>query len=868
MKFDEKKFYEKYKGKITCAYKKDIYVDKEGKERCKAKRTEEREKYIFNELTKEVVLIECPLDCLAIEFEEEVTIKEKKKTATSEQINEWIYQTSKNATDLKIDNCIVSHGGTSPYFYAFNFQNLIETKEKECKKELAKLIVPFEAWDFLDKSNLGSTLIPIINRPHWKESKYKGTIHEIMSGKNPDKHKNNLPDIILQRIIDNERPNFIRSVKSSESDINSISITSVISTTGLKKKGSEYQGANVWHGSSTGMNFVVNPSKNVWHCFRCNVGGSVAKAIALNKGIINSCDEDLSPEQFKEVLQIAREEYGLKKPETKKQEHSQNTLSGNFIFDKNRIINPTIFSCHKIGNSFGYGFLLPKEIPVIDKKTNQIVARRQIRSPAVITSNRELIEPNGETENKFKIKYIAIPNELELRIDLETISKYLKGENENLSGEEILNQIKKEGYEKFLFFHNPLWYDVHSLWDMATYFFQLFNTFPILELRGVSGSAKSKTMNVSRLFTLNPTQIMVNPSEASLFRVTHSKRPTKYIDEAEKLFMFIGGNWQSSPIVELINGSYTKGSSVPRLEKQGNDFRVVYYQCYSPTMIGSIRGLRDATETRAITHIMTKALDKDKRGELEVEDFITESLYQDIRNKLYLFALGNWEKVEQIYKELKIENLKKRDFQLWKPILTIAKIINEDLFNSVLNFAVKISEQRKQDFISEGSVDYKILEVLKQKVFAGENLVYIQFISNIVNQNREKKIANKTISNHLDKLGFKEFREKNRYGSHLNITKEIFETITSPLIPDFSEQSSQSSHLHINNINNINNSDECMTNCDEDKKTSVTNVTENDEYDEYIEVTNKDFEKNKKNFLENIDFSELDSEFEGDSENE
>jgi len=41
MEFDEKKFYEKYKGQITCAYSEDIKIDKEGKERCYAKRTQE-----------------------------------------------------------------------------------------------------------------------------------------------------------------------------------------------------------------------------------------------------------------------------------------------------------------------------------------------------------------------------------------------------------------------------------------------------------------------------------------------------------------------------------------------------------------------------------------------------------------------------------------------------------------------------------------------------------------------------------------------------------------------------------------------------------------------------------------------------------
>ena len=845
-KFDEVKFYDRYKGKITCAYKSDIKLDKDKKERCYAKRTEEREKYIFNGLTEDCVLIECPLDCLAIEFEKEIMINEEKKTATPKQIKNWIKQTSENANSHKIDNCIVSHGGTSDYFYAFNIQNLVENKEKECKKELAKLIVPSEAWDFLDKSNLGSTLIPIINRHHWKQSKYNGAIHEIIQGKTPDKHKNKLPDIVIQRIIDNEKPNFARVESYGENDINSIPLTSIISTSGLKKRGSEYQGANIWHGSGTGMNFVVNPSKNVWHCFRCGAGGGVAKAIALNKGIINSCDEDLSSEKFKQVLEFARDEYGLKKPEPKKQEHSQNIISGKFIFDKNKIVQPTIFSCHKIGDSFGYGFLLPKEIPIIDKKTNSIIGRRQIRSPAVITSDRELIEPNGETENRFKIKYIAIPNELELRIDLETINAFLSNKNNSFSGEEIFNEIKTNGYKRFIFFQNELWYDVHSLWDIATYFFQLFNTFPIMELRGVSGSAKSKTMGVSRLFTLNPTSIMVNPSEASLFRVTHSKRPTKYIDEAEKLFMYIGGQWQSSPIVELINGSYTKGSSVPRLEKQDNDYKVIYYQCYSPAMIGSIAGLRDATETRAITHIMTKAPDRDKRGELEIEDFLDEKIYQDIRNKLYLFALENWKNVEETYKSLNVETLKKRDFQIWKPLLTIAKLINDDLYNRVLDFAIKVSEQRKQDFIPEGSFDYELLGILKENLDKGETLIYIKAITDKFNQNKEKKIANKTISGHLDKLGFKEFREKNRYGSHLNLTKDVYENIVAPLIPDFSSYSSQSSHIEVNSIKL---SDEVMTNVTNTENKGVTNVTQNDECDEYIEVANQ-FSEKKINFDE------------------
>lgn len=840
-KFDAEKFYKKYIGKITCAYKSDVKLDKGKKERCYAERTKQREKYLFKGLTDDVVLIEAPKDCLPLEFE--THDKKGEGKVEKSKLKEWIETVKKNAEDLGLDYCVAGHGGTSDWFYACNIQGLIENKEKECKTEIAKLLVPEEAIDFIDLSNFGDTLIPIINRPHWKFNKYKGAIHEILTGKNPDKHKNKIPEIALQRVLDNERPNFPKIQIADESDINSIPLTNVINTVGLKKKGQEYQGANVWHGSSTGMNFCLNPSKNVWHCFRCGCGGGVAKAIALNKGIIRSCDEDLSPDQFKQVLQIAREEHGLKSPKPKQ---SQKSISGNFIFDESDVVRPTIFSCHKIGNEFGYGFLLPKEIPIYSGKGDgrKVVGKQQIRSPVVITSERNLIEPTGETENKFKIKYTAIPNDLELRIDLKTIKDYLDNKTQIPKGEQIFNSIKKT-YEKFLFFHNPLWYDVHALWDMGTYFFQLFNTYPLIELRGLSGTAKSKIMNVSRLFTLNPTSIMVNPSEASLFRVTHTKRPTKYIDEAEKLFQFIGGNWQSSPVVELINGSYTKGSAVPRLEKIGNDFRVVYYQCYSPTMVGSINGLRDATETRAITHITTKAPDKDKRGELEVEDFINDLEFAEIRNKLYLYALGSFEGIENYYRTLKLDNLKKRDFQLWKPLLAIAKSINEDLFSRVLEFAEKLSEQKKQDFIPEGSMDYKIIEVLRFFLNSGQTKIYVQAITDKLNEVQERKTNSRSVSAHLDKLGFKDFRERDRFGSNLQINKEIYEIIISPICPSLPTQPTQPTHLHINSNKN---DDEEVKVGDGCEKNGVTVVKVGDANVGYIEVGNDETPtKNKKN---------------------
>lgn len=90
------------------------------------------------------------------------------------------------------------------------------------------------------------------------------------------------------------------------SDIQGISLSLVLGT-------HEHRIANIWHGSTSGKNMVVDYSKGVWHCKRCDAGGGVAKAIALNENIISSCDETLSKEQFKDVIKIAQDKYGLQK---------------------------------------------------------------------------------------------------------------------------------------------------------------------------------------------------------------------------------------------------------------------------------------------------------------------------------------------------------------------------------------------------------------------------------------------------------------------------------------------------------------------------------------------------------------------------
>lgn len=96
----------------------------------------------------------------------------------------------------------------------------------------------------------------------------------------------------------------------------SVNVAEVVSKNAkLRKRGDEYQGEHPVHGSDTGMNFCINPGKNVWHCFRHNTGGSVFELIAVQEGLIDCANVGrgcLTKDIFKRVIQIAKEKYGYK----------------------------------------------------------------------------------------------------------------------------------------------------------------------------------------------------------------------------------------------------------------------------------------------------------------------------------------------------------------------------------------------------------------------------------------------------------------------------------------------------------------------------------------------------------------------------
>src|SRR3989344_1350427 len=481
----------------------------------------------------------------------------------------------------------------------------------------------------------------------------------------------------------------------------------------------------------------------------------------------------------------------------KNQDQDVYDLLSGFIFDPNKVVREKIFPFFKLGDHIaGFGVGLPKNIDIYDKKTKERIGTEQRNMPVVITSQGKLIQVDAIFKRKYNIRFQADPEEYclyQTHWSLNSIRTLLTGKHQRINTKELFSKIRTI-YQEFLYFNDDAWYDVHTLWDMGTYFFLLFKYYPLMELRGLKATAKSKTMTVSRLFTFNATEEMNNPSESTLFRETHVRRPTKYIDEAEKLFVRNKkGAIESDCRAELINSGFKYSGTVPRQERIKLRFFTVYYRTYSPTMIGSINGLYGATEDRAITHIMTKPPKGDKRGDLEPS--AEDQQYQDIRDELYLFTLQNWQEVEKVYNALEDEKLRNRDLWIWKPLLALAKFIDNDLFDKFTKFAHHISEIKTITQITEDSFEFKILKTFYTLVCNDETKdILIQTIIDMNQPVLEKK--NRFVSKYLNHVGFDQKRFKTNKGIAYRVNKAEAEAIIETICPeiiDLSSLSSQSS---------------------------------------------------------------------------
>ncbi len=357
-----------------------------------------------------------------------------------------------------------------------------------------------------------------------------------------------------------------------------------------------------------------------------------------------------------------------------------------------------------------------------------------------------------------------------------------------LDFKEIFEELKAlQG--RFVFFPEDEAYDLLALGAMVSYFRDVFDTMPYFDFTGVTKNIGKTTAMLCLILPAYYGVTTINLSDAVLFRLVDGCHGAVGIDELDEQF-----KKKDNQLLPLLNGGYKRGMPVYRTEKTGDGFKVVVYDGFGLKAWTRIYPIPATLQDRAITIRMerntgfkavTKSIPK-------AEDF------RDVRDKLYLASLRPecYKRVEEVYHDL-LENEKEiegREAEKWIPLLTIAKLIDDELYMRLREYAKKQEPVEELDERTEA-----LLHVLVENRLVGSissqqiKPYYEEELSNrglLSKKEKENGIRANQITQKLKQFGFKRDRKKiTHHETWFDIDPKHLEILIRLYLPEYSPNS-------------------------------------------------------------------------------
>jgi len=236
----------------------------------------------------------------------------------------------------------------------------------------------------------------------------------------------------------------------------------------------------------------------------------------------------------------------------------------------------------------------------------------------------------------------SIPTNIGQRWSLKSIQGWMNDTAPKVSVRDAFEKFKAIRM-KYLDYPAPYYYDVLALWDLGTYFCQIFQTYPEIFFQAVRESGKTKSLQISEGLGFNG-MLIISLRNSPLFRISQDNRATTLVDEIKRKY-----EGMDTDVDDALRGKYKKGAKVLRTEKTGQGaFQVNSYDLFSPLAMANIRGIQPDQEQRAIIFSLIPTMTK--KGNLTPNTASKE--FQDARDTAYLCLMQNWSEIAQKYSEI------------------------------------------------------------------------------------------------------------------------------------------------------------------------------------------------------------------------
>lgn len=309
--------------------------------------------------------------------------------------------------------------------------------------------------------------------------------------------------------------------------------------------------------------------------------------------------------------------------------------------------------------------------------------------------------------------------------------------------------------------------DLIALGSTSSYFREAYYTFPYFDFISSEPAAGKTTALKVQTFTSFYGTIAASITEALLFREIDGSHCFYGLDNIERLFV---SPKDYAAIIDWLLSSYSRDIPCKRLEKTDEGYEVRYFDGYGIKAFTHIKDfpyVLRALRSRCIQIVMQTG----KPGKF----YPSAEKFTEIRDKLYKARLYEFEAIKESYENLiKTNVLTGRTGDLYYPLLSIAKLVDEKLYQRVLSYAVSDEMERiERDswnkalitvLISEkkiGSISATEIRPLLEVALRAEGLI-----------KADKELYTKTVTSRLKKLGFKREDRKTENKTWFLIDKE------------------------------------------------------------------------------------------------
>jgi len=264
---------------------------------------------------------------------------------------------------------------------------------------------------------------------------------------------------------------------------------------------------------------------------------------------------------------------------------------------------------------------------------------------------------------------------------------------------DLFTEIKNI-FKEYVWFQDEAIYNLLACEIISTYVYVLFEAKGRILITADYGSGKTRLAEVGSLMAFN--SIMgASMTPAVLDRVIESTKGTLFLDNFDNLEEEKQKNTE-----QIIQVGYKQGAK--SFKADGDKHKTNARDLYSPMFITCILGLNEVSTSRCNKIPMLQTNDK-KYSKKKLSAIKKQC--ETISNKLRVWSLTNWKNVSKTYNELELNDLGNRDFEKAVSVLTIAKLIDDNVLDSIKTFLIKSTEQTKIKEI-EDNWEYYTIEII------------------------------------------------------------------------------------------------------------------------------------------------------------